>query len=187
MPQDTTLAPRYTAPTRLLHWVVAVMVISTFMVAYAMLDDRLPRNLRDTLFILHKNGGVLILIFVVLRLGWRARHPAPPFPATMPRWQTRAARGAHWLLYTLLMVMAISGYVRVRAGGFPIEALDALGAPLVVPQSDALADTAKFIHANARYALGGLVLVHVAAALRHLRARDGVFARIWPPLGRGRA
>ncbi len=187
MPDTSPPAARHAALTRALHWLVALMVFATFPVAFAMLNDALPRPTRDTLFILHKNGGVLILLLVLLRLGWRARSPAPPFPPQMPAWQARVARAVHWALYALLLVMAVSGYVRVRAGGFPIEMLDAIGAPLVVPRSDALADTAKAIHANARYALGALILAHVGAGLRHLWRRDGVFARIWPPIGRGRA
>ena len=87
-------------------------------------------------------------------------------------------------LYTLLVIMAVSGYVRVRAGGFPIEMLDALGVPTLVPRSDALAQAAKTLHANARFPLAALIVLHVGAGLKHLLARDGVFGRIWPPVGR---
>jgi cytochrome b561 len=182
----TDLVPRrYPALTRFLHWLVALMVIATVPIGVIMLTDGLPRPTQDLLFILHKNGGVIILLLVLLRLVWRLRHPAPPMPASMPRWQVAAAGAAHWALYGMLLVMAISGYVRVAAGGFPIEMLDALGVPRLVPRSDALAETAKWIHATARFVLVGLILLHAGAALKHLAQRDGVFGRIWPPVGRG--
>lgn len=176
---------RYPALTRSLHWLVALMVLATIPIGAQMVQPGLDRATQDTLYILHKNGGVLILLLVVLRLIWRARHPAPPMPASMPAWQVQIAHLAHWGLYGLLIVMAVSGYVRVKAGGFPIEALDALGMPSLVPRSDALAETAKAIHFWARFALIALILAHFGAALQHLLIkRDGVFGRIWPPFGR---
>jgi cytochrome b561 len=174
---------RYPALTRALHWLVALMVLAILPIGGAMLQPGLDRATQNLLFILHKNGGVLILLLVLLRLAWRMRHPAPAMPSSMPAWQVRAAHVAHWGLYGLLLVMAISGYVRVRAGGFPVEVLDALGLPTLVPRSEGLAQIAKSIHFWARFALIALILAHVGAALQHLLIRrDGVFGRIWPPI-----
>jgi len=176
---------KYAGFTRLLHWISAVIVLSTIPIGVIMLQEDLPRPTQDLLFILHKNGGVILLMLVIARLVWRRVAPAPPPPAHLPPWQVKAAFTVHWGLYAMLLVMAISGYVRVRAGGFPVEMLDALNVPALVPRSDALAETAQTIHANARYVLIALIAVHIGAALRHAIARDGVFSRIWPPVGRG--
>lgn len=184
MSDAPTQVARYPAMTRSLHWIVALMVIAMIPIGNIMITQGLSRPVQDTLFILHKNGGVIILLLVVLRILWRLWRPGPPLPAQMPGWQRQAARVAHWLLYGALIVMAVSGYVRVRAGGFPVEMLDAMGVPSFVPRSNSLAETAKAIHANAKFLLVLLVLVHVGAALKHLAARDGVFGRIWPPVGR---
>lgn len=178
------MVQRYPGMTRLLHWIVALMVIATLPIGTAMQQEGLQRSTQDLLFILHKNGGVIIFLLVVLRLIWRATHPVPPLPDTLPDWQATAARVTHWALYALLLLMTISGYVRVRAGGFPVEMLDALGLPTFVPRSESLAETAKAVHANARFLLIAFILLHVGAGLRHLVRRDGVFGRIWPPVGR---
>lgn len=187
MNNSTARPTRYAATSRALHWIVALMVLTTIPVGVIMLQDGLSRDLRNALFILHKNGGVIILLLVALRLVWRARRPAPPLPDSVPPLQARIAHLAHGALYALLLVMAISGYVRVRAGGFPVEMLDAIGLPGLVPRSDSLEETAKWVHATARYALVALILAHIAAGLNHLRKRDGVFDRMWPPFARGRA
>lgn len=184
MLQNGHAPPRYPALTRFLHWAVALMVLATSPIGVIMLTEGLARPVQDRLFILHKNGGVLILLLVLVRIFWRVLYPAPPLPASMPGWQVTVAKAAHWALYAALLVMAVSGYVRVAAGGFPIEMLDALGVPRLVPRSDALAQSAKFIHANARFVLVALILLHVGAGLKHLFQRDGVFSRIWPPFGR---
>ena len=175
----------YRTTARLLHWLVALAVIATIPIGTVMVQEGLARSVQNTLFILHKNGGVLILLFVVLRLAYRAAFPPPPLPDTVPGWQRRAAAFSHAGLYTLLLVMAVSGYVRVEAGGFPIEILDALGVPTPVPESEALESAAKATHFYARYLLIALILVHFSAALYHaLVRRDGVFGRMWPPVAR---
>ena len=181
MPATVT---RYTATARLLHWVVALMVLSTIPIGTVMLQDGISRSTQDTLFILHKNGGVIILLLVLARIAWRIGHPAPPLPETVPAWQRTASHLAHMGLYAMLLFMAVTGFVRVSAGGFPIEMLDAIGFPRLVPRSDELAETAQMLHHNGRVVLVALILAHVGAALHHaVVKRDGVFSRIWPPVG----
>lgn len=183
MPSADRPPLKYAATTRLLHWVSGIMVLATLPIGVLMLQEGLARPTQNLLFILHKNGGVIILTLVIARLVWRMVTPAPALPPSVPLWQVRAAKLVQAALYTLLLVMAISGYVRVRAGGFPVEMLDALGLPPLVPRSETLAETAKAVHANARFILVALIVMHIGAGLRHLFARDGVFGHIWPPLG----
>jgi len=184
MPSAPAEPRKYARLTRSLHWIVAVMVLATLPIGYSMVQEGLARPTQNLLFILHKNGGVILLVLVLVRIAWRLMVPAPPMPAHIPGWQAKVAKTVQFGLYALLLVMAISGYVRVRAGGFPIEMLDPLGLPGFIPRSDALAATAKAVHANARFLLAGLILLHIAAGMKHLLARDGIFGRIWPPLGR---
>ena len=180
---DETRALRgYRTSSRLLHWLTAVVVLATIPAGTIMVTEGLPRPVQDTLFIFHKNVGVVILLLVLARLAVRAAHPPPPLPASMPDWQRRAAAVSHVLLYVLLVMMAVSGYVRVRAGGFPVEGLDAMGAPHLVPRSKGLEEFAIAVHATTRLFLIALIALHVGAALHHLTVRrDGVFGRMWPP------
>jgi cytochrome b561 len=189
LPQDETrlimdhTRPHYTNVARLLHWVMAVLVLAMIAAGFLMVQDGLGRSLRNALFIFHKNTGVLVLVLVLLRLAYRAMQPPPPLPASIPFWQARAAGASHMALYTLLFVMPVAGYIRVKAGGFPIETLDALGIPALVPRSDALADLAKAVHDYAGIGIAAVIIVHISAALYHgLIRRDGVFSRIWPPV-----
>ena len=175
----------YRPLARALHWLTAILVIATIPVGAVMVQEGLPRALQNGLFIFHKNVGVILILLVLLRLIYRAAHAPPPLPASVPDWQRKVAGLTHGLLYLLLLVMGVSGYVRVAAGGFPIETLDALGVPPLAPRSDALAETAKAVHFYVRFALIALILLHVGAALQHLFSRaDGIFARMWPAAGR---
>ncbi|NIA72083.1 cytochrome b [Pelagibius litoralis] len=175
----------YRTTARSLHWIVALAVLATIPVGQWMTTEGLERSLQDSLYIFHKNAGVLILLAVVLRLVYRAVYPPPPLPATVPDWQRRASAVSHLTLYALLIVMGVSGYIRVKAGGFPIEMLDALQVPSLVPRSDSLAGTAKAVHSYARLVLVAFIVLHIAAALYHaVWLKDGVFSRMWPLRGR---
>lgn len=171
----------YSIPQRAIHWIMALLILPMIAAGFLMVQQGLPRSLQNTLFILHKNIGVLVLALAILRLFLRLRRPAPPLPSSLPAWQRRIAHASHGLLYVLIFLMPLTGYIRVRAGGFPIEALDRLGLPTLVPRSDSLATLAKSAHELGAYAIAALLALHIAAALHHgLILRDGSFARIWP-------
>ncbi len=175
---------RYGVPARLIHWIMALLVLGMIPVGFLMVREGLDRSFQNFLFISHKNIGVLLLILIVVRLIYRWRNPPELSPVALPKAQEFAAHATHIGLYVMLFIMPLAGYVRVRAGGFPIEALDAMGIPALVPRSDALAELAKAVHFYGAYAIAVLVVIHVAAAAYHgLVRRDGIFSRMWPPVG----
>ena len=176
---------QYSKTSRLFHWGMAVLILLTLPAGYLMVQPWVSRGLSTSLFLYHKNVGVVLIVLVVARLIWRMRNPAPPLPATMPAGQASIARLTHGLLYLLMIVVPVAGYIRVRAGGFPIEMLDPLNLPGLVPRSDALAAVAKTVHYYSGIAIAVVLALHIGAALYHrLVVRDGVFGRMWPPLRR---
>ena len=174
-------AGRYRGPAIALHWIIAALVLAMIPVGFAMVQQGLPRSLQNALFIAHKNTGVIVGLLVLARVIYRLRRPAPPLPASIPPLQRRVAEASHLLLYVVMVVMPLSGYVRVRAGGFPIEGLDRLGIGTLIPRSDALAEVAKAVHFAGALVFVALLAMHVGAALMHLVIkRDGVFQRMRP-------
>lgn len=166
----------YTRTAKTFHWTLALLVILMLAAGLVMVRD-VPEGLGDVLFAFHKNMGLIVLVLMLVRLVYRLFHPAPPLPPFVPRWQAGIAVLTHWLLYATVIVMGTSGYIRVTAGGYPLELADALGLPRVA-KNEALGDRAEAIHAATHYVLIALVLLHVAAALRHALRRDGVFRRM---------
>ena len=136
----------YGTVSRLFHWVTVLLVLVMIPVGLIMTQE-IPRPLQDPLFILHKGLGPVVLVVVLLRLAWRAFHPPPPLPASVPPLQARLAELVHAGLYFFLIVQAVSGYVRVTTGGFPIEALKALGIPPLLPKAEGVARAASTVHA----------------------------------------
>ncbi|WP_322892766.1 MULTISPECIES: cytochrome b [unclassified Yoonia] len=171
----------YRRPARILHWLLAVIVIAMLPVGSLMLTEGMDRATQNLLFVLHKNTGVVILLLMIIRLAYRALNPPTPLPTSLPLWQRQAAGTTHILLYIMVFFMAITGYIRVTMGGFPIEGLGAIGLHPLLPRNEAVAEIAKSLHFYGRFVLIAVLLLHIAAALHHaLILRDGIFRRIWP-------
>jgi cytochrome b561 len=172
-------AAGYKPLAKIFHWLTALLVLLTIPAALTMLTPGIGRWLQDPLFMFHKNVGVVLLVLVAARLAYRLLNPPPPLPRSMPPFQRHIAEATHWLFYGLLLAMAISGFIRVTAGGFPLEVFDRFGIQNLVPRSDSLAETAKRIHASLRFPLIVLIVLHICAALYHgLIKRDGLAKRM---------
>lgn len=181
--EDGEILMPYSTTARFFHWGMALLVLTTVPAGFIMVQQGLDRSLQNSLFIYHKNIGVVLLLIVLARAAYRWRNPPAALSDAVPDWQRKIAALSHLSLYVLLIVMPLAGYIRVKAGGFPIESLDAMGVPSLVPRSEALADTAKAIHYFAGIALSVLIGLHIAAAAFHgVIRRDGVFSRMWPPV-----
>lgn len=175
--------PRYGAVARLFHWIIAVLVVLQIPAGIAMTSEPLA-DVADPLFVYHKGMGAVLLVLVLARSIWRATHRPPPFPPYMSPLEQRLAGTTHLGIYALLVVMTVSGYVRTVGDGFPIELLDALGVPPLVPPMPSTAAVMLVVHQFAVVGLVALVAVHVAMVLRHHWIdRNPVLARMWPPVG----
>jgi cytochrome b561 len=76
-------------------------------------DDVQP--LHFTLSQIHHTIGFFVLALVLLRLGWRLRHPTPALPAGLTiyhRWLARLNQGA---LYALLIAIPLSGWAALTS------------------------------------------------------------------------
>lgn len=129
----------------------------------------------------HKSLGLSILALMLLRLAWRALNPPPALPAFMPAWEQRAARATHGLLYTLLLLAPLAGWLYASAAGLSVNWFGWFVVPDLVGKNRALADAFRALHIGLVATLALLVVLHVGAALRHaFWLRDGVMHRMLP-------
>lgn len=177
-----TAAAKYTAPAMLLHWLLALLIIGTFALGAYMADLPFsPQRLKY--YSWHKWAGVVILSLSLLRLLYR-RAKRPPADLPMPAWQRIAAHATHHLLYVLFFAVPLVGWAYSSAAGFPIVLFGVLPLPDFVSPDKALAEALKPWHETLAWAMALLVLMHIAAALKHhVIDRDGLLARMLP--GRG--
>jgi len=171
---------RYTATASALHWLIALLVLVMIGLGWWMQQiPKIPVGPRVNAYNLHKSIGMAILLLMVGRVLWRGTHRPPSLPP-MPRWQARAARGVHLVLYLCLFVQPLTGYLGSVYSGYPIRffgfTLPAWGSP-----DAALKDQMSLIHEACSWVLVAALLLHLAGSLKHaLIDRDGSFRRIWP-------
>lgn len=177
-------ANAYGKPAIALHWLIAAIIFVSFPVGLTMVDMQLsPTKLR--IYSYHKWAGVTVFLLALVRVAWRATHPAPPLPAAIPKWQQALAGATHLLLYLLLLAVPLSGWLMSSALGFQTVYFGVLPIPDLLAKNKELGESLKFVHMFLNYTLGALVLLHVGAALKHhLIDRDDVLARMLPFLKR---
>jgi cytochrome b561 len=174
------------APARLLHWAIAALVLVEFPLGLVAAGWKLSPTKLD-LFVWHKSLGMLILALMAVRVAWRLGNVAPSPPIGMPPRERLAARLGHLLLYLLLILLPVSGWVVSAAANVPFRIFRAIPVPAIVEPDPVLATRAASVHAALGVLLVLLLVVHVAAALRHhFVDRDDVLARMLPGMGRHR-
>jgi cytochrome b561 len=171
---------RYGAVAVALHWLFAALVLLMVGMGWYMVE--IPRGTpeRGFWFNLHKSFGVLAAMLVALRLVWRLRHRPPPWPTHMPQWQRAVVGTSHALLYAVLVMMPLSGFIASNFNRFGVKFFG-LPLPRLAGESPALHAVFNTIHVYTSYLLVALVALHLIAALKHLLYdRDEVFWRMWP-------
>jgi cytochrome b561 len=170
---------RYGVAAIALHWITALLIVSGFTLGLSMVGLPFGR-LKLQWYAWHKWIGITIWLLTCARLVWRWTHAAPPMPL-MPMWQKRAAAASHAMLYVLLMVIPLSGWLYSSAAGVEVVYLGLVPLPNLLSKDRALADVLRNVHVTLNFTLLGLVCIHVAAALKHRFVdRDAVLARMLP-------
>ena len=125
---------------------------------------------------------MLILLVVAIRLLWRLTHAEPEAEDGVPPWQHRSAQAVHWLLYLLLVVLPILGWLNANWRGYPVSLFGLFGMPKIMPTRAPGWNWTGDLHGFlANYVMLALVGLHVAAGLYHyFIRRDRVLQRMLP-------
>ena len=166
-----------------LHWIVAAFVI--VQLGLGLYAASLPLSLARLQWLSrHKSLGLAILALMLLRLAWRSMNRPPALPRSMPGWERSAASATHWLLYALLVLVPLSGWLHASAAGLSVNWFGLVQVPDLLPKNPGLSDLFKQAHRVLVASLAVLLLVHIGAALRHAFVlHDGVLHRMlsWKP------
>lgn len=172
---------RYTKTAIALHWLIAILIIGAFTLGLVMTNIPGFSMTKLKYFAWHKWAGVTVLLLAALRLLWRLFHRPPELPDGMPAWQRGAAHGLHHLLYVLMFAVPVSGYFYTLAAGFPVVYFNLFQLPVLIERNLELAETLKAVHYWLTMSMAALVVLHVAAALKHaIVDRDGTMRRMLP-------
>lgn len=160
-----------------MHWLSALLMIAC--VAAVLVSDAFDKGTASRAFIMqmHFAAGGLLGLLLILRLGARAG-TQPPQTEPMPGWMAKASVAAHGVLYALILLVPVLGYVGVSGRGVPINLFDLVSVP-PLPVSKEVAHDAKELHEGAAWLLVTVVGLHAAAAVYHaVVLKDRVLARM---------
>ena len=122
---------RFSAPSRVIHWLMAVMIIAMLCIGVGMVASVSERY--KVLVSIHKPLGIAILILVVIRFLNRRINPPPALPDSLPPVQRVAAKASHILLYVLMFITPLVGWGMLSAASYPIILYGGLHLPSILP------------------------------------------------------
>lgn len=180
-------AKRYGSVAMALHWLLAAAVI--FMLGFGLVmadmgpDDRLLGMNQFAAYQLHKSIGFTVLVLAAIRLIWRWINPVPPLPDTLKSWERWAAKVTHVALYALLIAMPIVGWIVVSASPWqiPTYLYGVVELPHLTGPDEQLEGRMISLHSTLGFVFIALLVIHVAAALKHhFVLKDDTMKRMVP-------
>jgi cytochrome b561 len=163
--------------SRAIHWLMAVGLFGAL--GFGTYLARIEPSF-DTLWMYgaHKSVGISLLTLVLIRLLWHRISP-PPAPITrgVPGWQVTAARWSHRLLYLLMALVPLSGWVGSSGTGIPTVIFGQITLPAIAPATEFWDKVGFAAHGILTKALFVLILLHVAGALSHAALHEDATLR----------
>ena len=166
-----------------LHWAIALVLLGLVVLGLYMvqLPDVGFDQVKITLILVHKDVGMATLGAVLLRLGWRVGNALPALVDGLPDWQQVTARFVHLLLYALMLVLPLTGWLMSSAGGYPVTLFGRFAMPDLIGINEQLFHFYIELHRWLAYALIVVAGIHAAAALRHhFLMKDDTLNRMLP-------
>jgi cytochrome b561 len=176
-------ADGWTAVAKSFHWVVALLILGELVLGQVIERTALS-PLKLDLFVWHKSIGVTILLLVILRLAWRMTHSPPAALADTPAWETKLARIGHTLLYVLMFAVPLAGWCVSDTSRIPFKAFWLVPVPDLMQADSQMSELAADVHGALTKLLTVVVLLHIAAALRHhFFLHNEILTRMLPERG----
>ncbi len=165
----------------IMHWLTAMMVFALFGLGYWMLT----LGYYDAWYRLgpwwHKSFGMTLLLLTIFRLIWKLKQPRPT--AIGKTFEQVGAKLGHALIYALLFITMISGYLISTADGRGISVFDWFEVPALITSIPQQEDIAGQVHWYAALSLVIIAIGHGIAGLRHhFINKDETLKRMLRPL-----
>ncbi len=163
------------------HWLIAFLVAAEVIIALIMPEIRRQGTPPTFLLNLHMSFGAAIMIIMVARLLWRFVSPPPALPSDTTKLMAAAAHGTHYLLYALLFITPIAGWMWANYMGWQPTLFGIISLPSIVNAGSQAGRFASEIHGFLAWSIVTLVGLHTLAALYHWYAKkDDILQRMLP-------
>jgi cytochrome b561 len=166
MSDPLSLDVRYSRTAIWLHWIIALLLVANLLLGLYHEDFGKPAE--AWLMFFHKSIGMSVLALTIVRLLWRVTHRPPAFDPAMRRWEIGMATLIHWLFYLLLIAIPLSGWLLSSTSNRVTNyfGLFEIG-PLPISRDRDVHEAFEEIHEILGKVMIGLIVLHVAGALKH--------------------
>ena len=170
----------YSKLSKILHWVMAFLVMLMFMAVFGF-EQAVTEQQNVEMLMGHSSIGSLITILLCIRLYNTFINKAPKPKHNLVNWQQTASSISHKLLYVLLVLVPLTGYLTANHHQLPVMAFGSINLSGSMEQYSAESFTLfKSFHQASIISLGLLLTLHIAAALFHkLVLKDTVLGSMW--------
>jgi len=127
-----TTRKRFAVPQRILHWLMAICILSMLFIGVGMVSTISAKYL--TLVQIHKPLGIAILVLALIRLALRLYYGAPALPADLPVPMKLAAELSQYIFYALMIAMPLIGWGMLSAAAYPVVLFGSVHLPSILPQ-----------------------------------------------------
>ncbi len=174
------MSTQYTRTAKSLHWMMALMIFGLIPLGMYMHELPLsPEKLQ--LYSWHKWIGVTVFVLLLVRVSWRLTHQPPALPEQMSKIQKTASHAGHIALYLLMLAIPLSGWLMSSAKGYQTVWFGVLPIPDLLSKDKELGETLAEVHESLSWVMVTILIVHVAAALKHhFIDKDDVLTRMIP-------
>lgn len=149
------------------HWLTAFTIFGLFGLGYYMVDLDYYHTWYTTAPNLHKSFGMLLFVIIIIRLVWRFTQITPEHITSHSQFERKAGKLTHQLLFMLIFIIIITGYLISTADGRGIEVFGLFEVPSLGAFIENQEDIAGTIHEWLAYALILLATLHGLAAIKH--------------------
>lgn len=157
----------YGRVARAFHWTLVALIAAQFGIGWLMPDVGRATP-AEGLIAVHLSLGFAILAVVILRIIWRLMHSPPPMPSFVPIWQQRLANGVHGLLYVLVVLLPVTGWLNASRRTWTPYLFAVLPMPRLPYSTTEIGHAMGEWHSLLSWVLLGVIGVHFLAALYHV-------------------
>lgn len=160
---------RYSGLSAANHWVTVLLVVSMLVLGLAA-SEAPTDDTEDYIIGIHVSLGFFAFLFVLWRVAYRLYEG---FPATVG--ETAPERWAAWLVHRLLLIVLIlqvlTGPLYLFTEGEAVDVFGWFSVSLPLRSPEAVHELMEEIHVILGvYIIPGLLLLHIAGAIRHYLA-----------------
>ena len=169
----------FSSTQKWLHWLVAVLAILMLVAGFGLED--LPVTEREQAIMGHAGLGLIVLLLMIVRWGWRLTHAQPELPEPTPPLQQKAARIVQGLIYVLLLAQPILGILQAMYNDYQVMAFGLLDISGLAANDKEMLGLFHRLHGINAVLLIILSLGHIGAAIyHHVVSKDNVLRTMIP-------